>query len=467
MPNFVEYLHSYASHFKLDPHINLNQKVVGLQRTDDPSFPHVATIRNLSRGSSESSEHTIHARRVVITTGLHVTPNIPSISGLTSSPTSSSPQWIHSSSYKSRSQLRDKSVLVLGAGETGMDVAYESVLSPAKRTTMGVRTGFLSFPKVLNNFRVLGSTFDGALPIDGLITNLFETAYVHPWVAASHLRWFVSDFVIKRVLYVLTGTQAGCNQWAGELPPERQGRAYVFLNKSAKAMQFINTPFYRLGWLHRLVAHYIDPPTPKGITDPTIHLTPFPERFDENGRAVFPPPPAHRRKEKAWTEECKADLVVLCTGYKQEWGWLGDGYAKPEELDLRGVVSSKDTSVGYIGFLRPGVGECRATARLRTPVGMSTDDRRNSTHGGDANPVLPLPHYGPDSPAVLSRELPPPSLAEGSNPVRRRLLDVHGHACAGHWRCTWSQGSMGRVRLVRRPRIQVSLGLVFLEVARR
>lgn len=331
---------------------------MGLRRTDDPSFPHVATVRNLSRGSSESSEHTIHARRVIITTGLHVTPNIPSIPGLTSSPTPSSPRWIHSSSYKSRSQLRDKSVLVLGAGETGMDVAYESVLSPARRTTMGVRSGFLSFPKVLNNFRVLGSTFDGALPIDGLITNLFETAYVHPWVAASHLRWFVSDFVIKRVLYVLTGTQAGCNQWAGELPPERQGRAYVFLNKSAKAMQFINTPFYRLGWLHRLVAHYIDPPPPKGVTDPTIHITPFPQRFDEQGRAVFPPPPEHRRKETAWKEECKPDLVVLCTGYKQEWGWLGEGYAKPDELDLRGVASSKDTSVGYIGFLRPGVGEC-------------------------------------------------------------------------------------------------------------
>lgn len=48
---------------------------------------------------------------------------------------------------------------------------------------------FLSFPKVLNNFRVFGTTFDGNLPIDGLITNLFETAYVHPWIAKSHLRW--------------------------------------------------------------------------------------------------------------------------------------------------------------------------------------------------------------------------------------------------------------------------------------
>ena len=57
-----------------------------------------------------------------------------------------------------------------------MDVAYESVLANADKVWMGIRSGFLSFPKVLNNFRVLGATFDGALPIDGLITNLFETA---------------------------------------------------------------------------------------------------------------------------------------------------------------------------------------------------------------------------------------------------------------------------------------------------
>jgi dimethylaniline monooxygenase (N-oxide forming) len=113
---------------------------------------------------------------VTITTGLHVLPNIPSIDGLTANPTSQTPKWIHSSSYASREQLKGKKVLVLGCGETGMDVGYESVLAPAEKVWMGIRTGFLSFPKVLNNFRVLGATFDGALPIDGLITNLFETA---------------------------------------------------------------------------------------------------------------------------------------------------------------------------------------------------------------------------------------------------------------------------------------------------
>ena len=72
-----------------------------------------------------STGQTILAKRVVITTGLHVLPNMPHIPGLDLD----SVEWIHSSSYKSRDQLRDKTVLVLGAGETGMDVAYESILA--------------------------------------------------------------------------------------------------------------------------------------------------------------------------------------------------------------------------------------------------------------------------------------------------------------------------------------------------
>ena len=374
LPNFVDYLHRYAEHFNVLPHIRASTKLVHLVRVpvksgsgSDVQYVHRAALRSLdAAGKPSGPPQTVLADRVIITSGLHVTPNIPLIPGLNLNPTAHSPEWMHSSSYKSRSQVSGKSVLVLGAGETGMDVAYESLLSPAKKVWMGVRGGFLSFPKVLNHFTVLGSTFDGNLPIDGLITNLFETAYVHPWVAASHLRWFVSDFVVKRVLWFLTGTTAGCNQWAGELPPERQGRAYVFLNKSAKAMPYINKPYQQLSRLHRWIAHYQDPPAPPGVDDPTIHLVPFPTGFDDTGRAILPPPPKHRAKEVGWKQECRPDMVVLCTGYKQDFGWA-EGYETPDQADVRGVMSSEDDTVGYIGFLRPGVGMSFAIVVKREP----------------------------------------------------------------------------------------------------
>ena len=387
------YLHDYVSENKLDRYIHLSNRVISLSLSGNETpggYRHRAVVRHVGRGSNEGNESTILARRVIITTGLHVTPNIPHIPGLNAKPlptksthsasTSTSttdththtetlpPSWIHSSEYKSRSQLTGKNVLVLGTGETGMDVGYEAIMSGASKVWMGFRGGFLSFPKVLNNFRVLGTTFEGNLPIDGLITNLFETAYVHPWVSASHLRWFVSDFVIKRVLWVLTGTQAGCNQWAGELPPERQGRAYVFLNKSAKAMQFINRPYFKMSPFHRLFAHYIDPPVPSELNngDPTIHLVPFPTSFDHNGAAIFPPPPPHRSKEIAWKDTCRPNLVILCTGYTQHWDWLGPGYPRgPDDCDIRGVSSSTDLTVGFIGFLRPGVGAIPPMAEMQ------------------------------------------------------------------------------------------------------
>lgn len=114
-----------------------------------------------------------------------------------------------------------------------------------------------------------------------------------------------------------------------------------------------------------MIAHYIDPPLPEGVDDPTINVVPFPTKFDSEGKAVFPPPPKHRQKEWGWKEECKPDLVVLCTGYRQDWGWLGDGYPKgPDECDIRGVCSSKDPSIAFIGFLRPGVGAWFPTSHV-------------------------------------------------------------------------------------------------------
>ncbi len=363
-----------------------------------------------------------------------------------------------------------------------MDIAYESIMSNASRVWMGIRGGFLSFPKVLNNFRVLGTTFEGNLPIDGLITNLFETAYVHPWVSASHLRWFVSDFVIRRVLWALTGTMAGCNQWAGELPPERQGRAYVFLNKSAKAMQFINRPYFKMGWFHRLFAHYIDPPLPEGIDDPTIYVVPFATSFDETGRAIFPCPPEHRRKEMAWKKECRPDLVVLCTGYRQEWDWLGEGYPKgPEECDVRGVCSSRDLSVGFIGFLRPGVGESLLPQISNSPhfnwivwngfrsfykryiCAWSLADahvRRNPTNGRTPSSTVP-PTYDPIHPnPYITGDLPPPPYTYLSHPIWRGLLNLYGPARTGYGECAEFRGAFEGVRLVHHLRLLVGYPLL-------
>jgi dimethylaniline monooxygenase (N-oxide forming) len=164
--------------------------------------------------TDQGNERVFDCSHVALCTGLHVEPNVPMIPGIENV----RGDVFHSSRYKTRSQLAGRHVLIMGCGETAMgtlfhfertlltgsDVAYEAIKADAKSVTMCFRTGFLSFPKALSRFKVFGKQFNGGLPIDGLITNLFETAYVHRSIAASRFRWFVSDFVIKRVLwYVL------------------------------------------------------------------------------------------------------------------------------------------------------------------------------------------------------------------------------------------------------------------------
>jgi len=81
---------------------------------------------------------------IAVCTGLHVVPNIPTVKGIDYVPT-----VLHSSTFKLKSQFGvGKTVLILGTGETGMDVAHMAVTSPTERVILCHRDGFLCAPKV-------------------------------------------------------------------------------------------------------------------------------------------------------------------------------------------------------------------------------------------------------------------------------------------------------------------------------
>ena len=59
------------------------------------------------------------------------------------------PTSFHSSAFKERKQFGiDNNIMILGSGETGMDLAYLAVTSPTKSVTLCHRDGFLCAPKV-------------------------------------------------------------------------------------------------------------------------------------------------------------------------------------------------------------------------------------------------------------------------------------------------------------------------------
>ncbi|GAA6013204.1 hypothetical protein JCM11491_005214 [Sporobolomyces phaffii] len=356
LEEFCEYLERYATEFDLWDDMRLKSKVVGVEKVNGK---HVVTVKHA--GEQETKRY--ESRHLIICTGLHCIPQVPTIPGMDHFKTLPGKSAIHSAEHKKRDTLTGKRVMILGTGETGMDMAYESIKAGAEEVYLCSRGGFLSFPKVLNNFTVLGNTFDGKLSIDGLITNMFETTYVHHWVSKIHLRWFVSDFVIKRVLWLLTGTQAGCNQWVGELPDERLGRAYVFLNKSHKASTYLNRPYKDRSKFLSWLSEYHDPEEDTA-TPGVVEMAPFPTRVDDTGRFEFDWDQCEKRggswkkvRARLESRSIEPDHVIFATGYRQEFdSWLAPSYPRPWDCTVRDVVAPSDPTVAYLGFVRPGVG---------------------------------------------------------------------------------------------------------------
>ncbi|KAK0225213.1 hypothetical protein EDD85DRAFT_856929 [Armillaria nabsnona] len=399
LESYLDYLRAYAQHFQLTERIKLNCKVVNVSR-DHVTGEHLVSFVMRSLENPREWDQLVialRARYLAVCTGLHVLPQFPKIEGIEhvvenqSVKQGSGKSVFHSHEYKHRSQLADKRVMILGTGETGTDLAYEAAKAGAKEVVLCTREGFLSMPHELNHFEIFGLTSDAEkkVPLDCLITNLAETAYVHPWIERSHIRWFISDFVIKRVLWLLTGTQAGCNQWVGQLEPHRLGRAYVFLNKSHKAMPYLNRPFRdRNAFLDR-IARYIDPPEDSPPqTDFIVDLAPFPSHFLPNGQAIFPLLPKRKDSLRMMGRDVRPEVVIYATGYTQEFAFFDkdSGYATPEEANIRNIAREGDESVGFIGFVRPGVGAIPPIAEMQTFFWISLIK-------GQVRKPLPPPHY--------------------------------------------------------------------------
>lgn len=98
-----------------------------------------------------TDEQLIHASYILLSTGLHVTPSIPEIPGIQHimSPENHEggpePAVFHSVDYKTRDQLAGRRVLILGTGETGMDLTYEAVKAGAKEVVLCSRAGCVKF----------------------------------------------------------------------------------------------------------------------------------------------------------------------------------------------------------------------------------------------------------------------------------------------------------------------------------
>lgn len=110
--------------FSLEPHIKLGCRVASIEPLEKSSGQHWKHRVKYTSKHNDNREQTFDCSHIAICTGLHVEPNIPSIPGIENI----NGEIFHSSSYKKRSQLTGRDVLVMGCGETAMGMCIARVL---------------------------------------------------------------------------------------------------------------------------------------------------------------------------------------------------------------------------------------------------------------------------------------------------------------------------------------------------
>lgn len=138
---YLKYLTDYTDHFGLWPHIHLSTTVSSVCRSS--ANGHVVTYK-----TSNGVETKWECDAIAVCSGLHEVPNIPKVSG-----DEHVPVVMHSEEFKGRKQFGEgngegKTIIVLGAGETGFDICQLAMTSPTKRVLMCHRDGFWGLPKV-------------------------------------------------------------------------------------------------------------------------------------------------------------------------------------------------------------------------------------------------------------------------------------------------------------------------------
>jgi putative flavoprotein involved in K+ transport len=112
----VAYLEQYAQHHGLE--VRFGTEVQRLERG----------LRVLTAGG------TLEAARVVVATGYNLVPFLPAWPGAFTG------ELLHASRYQSGAAFRGKDVLVVGAGNTGAEIAVDLVEQGAARVRLAVRT---------------------------------------------------------------------------------------------------------------------------------------------------------------------------------------------------------------------------------------------------------------------------------------------------------------------------------------
>ncbi|HEU5108713.1 MAG TPA: FAD-dependent oxidoreductase [Micromonosporaceae bacterium] len=170
----LAYLERYADHFDLRQQIWFGTEVVRAVPVDGGRWE-VTT-----RGTGGGDERTTRYAAVVVANGHNWAPKLPGYEGMADY----AGKLIHASAYKDPTQLRGKRVLVVGAGNTGCDIAVEAA-QQAAACWHSTRRGYWYAPKY-----ALGRPVD---QVNDSVLWLRLPLWLRQWLFHRTLRLTVGD----------------------------------------------------------------------------------------------------------------------------------------------------------------------------------------------------------------------------------------------------------------------------------
>lgn len=167
----LDYFRAFADHFGLRQHYRFGTRVLKVE----PVSAEPDTRWRLTTEGPDGVQHTADYKGVVVANGTLAEPNMPTFPGQFAG------ELLHTSAYKSAALFEGKRVLIVGAGNSGCDIAVDAV-HRARRVDISVRRGYYFVPKY-----VFGR------PADTLGGKIRLPAWLKQRVDATILRWFSGD----------------------------------------------------------------------------------------------------------------------------------------------------------------------------------------------------------------------------------------------------------------------------------
>ena len=154
----IRYFRDFADRFGLTRRFRFETKVTALEREDDGRW--------MLRADAPDGPMERRYDGVILANGTLAEPNVPTFRGEFTG------ELLHTSAYKSASQLSGKRVLIIGAGNSGCDIAVDAVHHAAS-VDMSVRRGYYFVPRYL--FGRPSDTLNQRRPLPARIKQFVDT----------------------------------------------------------------------------------------------------------------------------------------------------------------------------------------------------------------------------------------------------------------------------------------------------